>query len=49
MPTVNVEDAAYNDFAAAVLAKHGKLRGAMMTEATAAIQAHTATIGKDEA
>ncbi|MFO1533620.1 MAG: hypothetical protein ABR562_08025 [Thermoplasmatota archaeon] len=44
MPTVNVDAETYTAFTAAVLAKHGKLRGAVQEEATAAIRAHTTAL-----
>jgi hypothetical protein len=40
MPAVNIDADVYAAFTAAVHGKHGKLRGVLQEEATAALRAH---------
>lgn len=40
MPTLNIDQDVYDRLRAVVFAKHGKLRGVLQEEATAALRAH---------
>lgn len=45
MPTVNVSQEAYDALTTAVVGKHGKLRGVLKDEASAALLHHAQTLG----